>query len=428
MTLSLPPVLRSRAAGAVLGQVTQVLGGLVLQVAAARALGAAGLATFSLGYGVLVLATAVVSGLVGDSLTVLDRTDRALRAGLHVWTAVLALAGAVVGAGGALLAGVLPVWAGLLVGPAVAAFVVEDTLRRLLMGGGRFWSLPAVDGAALVASLLTLVVAGASGGLTLAGLVTALLAGQMAGCLVAWYRLAPGERPRGPWRGPALAAVWSFGIWRALAQTIRPALLTGLRMAVIGGVGAAAYGPVEAARVVTSPTLVVVGGLGSFLLPYFVRLQAGPPGTALRQADRAVLLLAAAVSAIGVLLLAVLPWAGPLLTGGGYDVPVPAVAGWSAYAVASAVLLPYSSLAAVHRQQRRVLALRTLELLSLAGVVVLVHAVDGAQVWAPWALCIGPLLVAAAVRRSVLVRAVAEQGVPASAPAPVVEPIASAPA
>ncbi|MGY1746889.1 hypothetical protein [Blastococcus sp. SYSU D00695] len=422
MTPALPSVVRSPAAGAVLGQVTQVLGGLVLQVAAARSLGATGLATFSLAYGVLVLATAVVSGLVGDSLTVLDRADRAIRAGLHVWTALLAGAGAVLGAGGALLSGALPVWAGLLVGPAVAVFLVEDTMRRMLMAGGRFWSLPAVDGAALVTSLAVLGAAASGGGVDLADLVTALLAGQAAGSLVAWRLLAPAERPRGPWRAPALGAVWSFGVWRALAQTIRPALLTGLRLLVVGVLGAAAYGPVEAARVLTSPTLVVVGGLGSFLLPHFVRLQDAPPGTVLRRADRAVLALVGGVAAIGVLVVALLPWAGPLLTGGGYEVPVASVAGWSAYAVASAALLPYSSLAAVHRRQRQVLALRGLEFLSLAVALLLVLVADGGAAWTPWALCIGPLLAAAAVRRRVLVRALADGPDAAADPVPAATP------
>jgi hypothetical protein len=79
------------------------------------------------------------------------------------------------------------------------------------------------------------------------------------------------------------------------------------------------------------------------------------------------------------------------------------VAGWSAYAVASAVLLPYSAMASVYHRQRRVLALRSLELGSLAAVVVLVTAVPGGELWAPLALCAGPLAAAAAVRARVLV-------------------------
>src|SRR4051812_27948352 len=91
-------LLRRRATGAVVGQVTQAVAGLVLQVAAARFLGAAGLATFSLIYGAIVLVTAVSSGMVGDSLTVLDRHEPRVRAGLHVWSMIVSVGAGLVGA------------------------------------------------------------------------------------------------------------------------------------------------------------------------------------------------------------------------------------------------------------------------------------------------------------------------------------------
>ena len=393
-------IMRRSATGAVLGQVTQALAGLVLQVAAARYLGAAGLATFALGYGLVVLATAVCSGLVGDSLTVLDRGDAWIRAGLHGWTVIVSAVAAVLGAAGALLAGALPLWAGILVGLATAAFIVEDTLRRLLMANRRFWLLPAVDGTSLILALATLVVVGATGELTLSSFVVAVLAGQTGASLVAWWRLPDIERPRGPWRNPALRTVFDFGVWRAAAQTIRPALLTAIRIVVVAVAGAAAYGPLEAARVLTAPTLVVVAGLGSFLLPHFVALRNRPVAETLRITDRITACLAGGVVVIGAATCLLLPWLGPLLAGGRYEVPVVAVAGWSAYAVAGAVLLPYSALATVHRRHRMVLALRSFEFGGLG--VVLVLAVEGGALWAPLALAVGPLLAAAAVRSRIL--------------------------
>lgn len=60
---------------AILAQVWQAAGSFALQVIAAHLLGAPGLALVSLCLGVIVLATAVSSGVVGDSLTVLDRRD-----------------------------------------------------------------------------------------------------------------------------------------------------------------------------------------------------------------------------------------------------------------------------------------------------------------------------------------------------------------
>ncbi|MGK5114683.1 MULTISPECIES: hypothetical protein [unclassified Geodermatophilus] len=393
---------RRPAAGAVAGQVTQAVAGLVLSVAAARWLGAAGLATFALVYGAVVLVTALVSGLVGDSLTVLDRHDRGTRAALHVWAAAVAVAA---GAAGGLLAvatDVVRPAAAAVLGLAVTAFVLEDTLRRLLMATGRFWSLPAVDGTSLLLAAGTLAACAATGRLTLTSFFLALLVGQAGASAVAWAGLPAPERPRGPWRAPDLAGVWGFGAWRAASQAVRPALLTGLRLAVVGLAGAAAYGPLEAARVYTAPTLVLVTGLGSFLLPHSVAIRDRPAGDQLRAADRAVLRLAGAVAALGALSVALQPVVAPLLTGGAYAVPVAAVAGWSAYAVAGAVLLPYSVLATVHRRQRRVLALRLLEAVGLAVVVALVALVDGSEVWAPLALAIGPLLVAVAVRQAVL--------------------------
>jgi O-antigen/teichoic acid export membrane protein len=395
-------LLRRPATGALAGQVTSALAGLVLQVAAARALGAAGLAAFSLAYGAIVLATAVCSGLVGDSLTVLDRRDPGVRAGLHVSAALVSGTAGLAGCALGLATGVLPAWAGLLLGAATAAFIIEDTLRRLLMAAGRFWSLPAVDLTSLVVALGTLLVAARTGGLDLASFVVALLAGQSAAAVVAHLLLPAGERPHGPWRDPALAAVLSFGGWRAAAQTIRPALLTVLRLVVVATAGAAAYGPLEAARVYTAPTLVLVAGLGSFLLPYFVSLRPQGPAAGLCAADRAAAGLAVAVGAVGTLAVVALPWAGPLVTDGDYAVPAASVAGWSVYAVASAVLLPYSGLAAVQGNQRRVLALRGFEFASLAGVALLVLAVDGGVPWTPLALTLGPVLAAVAIRRSVL--------------------------
>ncbi len=382
-------LLGRRATAAVLGQGTQALAGLALQVVAARLLGAGGLAVFALGYGVLVLGTAVCSGLVGDSLTVLDRTDRGTRAGLHVWTA--------------LVSGLVPVWAGLLLGPACAAFVVEDTLRRLLMATGRYRALPLVDLTSLAGALAALGVAGLTGEVSLASFVVALLLGQAAAAAVAWWCVPAGERPRGPWRRPDLRAVAAFGAWRAAAQTVRPGSLTLLRVLVVAAAGAAAYGPLEAARVYTAPTLTLVAGIGSFLLPHFVGLRARPMAESLRVADRAAAGLAAGVGAVGVAGLLVLPWLGPALTGGSYAVPPAAVAGWTVYAVAGAVLLPYSSLASVHGGQRRVLALRAVEFAALGAVAALVLLAPAAMAWTPLALALGPVLAAFAVRRFVVV-------------------------
>jgi O-antigen/teichoic acid export membrane protein len=211
--------------------------------------------------------------------------------------------------------------------------------------------------------------------------------------------------------------VAAFGTWRAAAQTVRPGSLTLLRVLVVAVAGAAAYGPLEAARVYTAPTLTLVAGIGSFLLPHFVGLRGRPMAESVRVADRAAAALAAGVGAVGVAGLLVLPWLGPVLTGGDYAVPAEAVAGWSVYAVAGAVLLPYASLASVHGGQRRVLVLRALELAALGAVAVVVLLAPGSVAWTPLALALGPTLAALAVRQLVVVPMTR-----ATAPAPALAP------
>src|SRR3954471_24298786 len=121
-------LVRRRATGAVAGQVSQAVAGLVLQVAAARFLGAAGLATFSLIYGAIVLVTAVSSGMVGDSLTVLDRHEPRVRAGLPVWALTVAVGAGLGGAFVAFLTDVVDPVAAVVLAVAVTAFVLEDAL------------------------------------------------------------------------------------------------------------------------------------------------------------------------------------------------------------------------------------------------------------------------------------------------------------
>src|SRR3954451_4596056 len=202
-------LLRRPATGAVAGQMTQAVAGLALQVAAARLLGASGLAAFSLVYGGLVLVTAVSSGLVGDSLTVLDRHGPRVRAALQAFALAVAvgtgLAGALIG----VLTGLLTPGAAVLLAGAGAAFVLEDTLRRLLMATGRYWSLPAVDGTVLVLSLAVLAACAAAAPLTLSAFLAALLAGQLGGAIVAWWRVPAGERPGRLRSRPALREVWA---------------------------------------------------------------------------------------------------------------------------------------------------------------------------------------------------------------------------
>ena len=168
----------SGASGAVTAQFAQALTSFALHLAASRALGPSGLAVFALLYSGVILATAISTGLVGDSLTVLPRKQPAVRGGLQVVGAVIAVGAAVVGAVVAIAVGLLEPWPSLLFGAGIALFVIEDLARRLLMASMRFWSLVVTDGTALVVTVGWIL--GSSilaGSLSMTDLLLALLLG-----------------------------------------------------------------------------------------------------------------------------------------------------------------------------------------------------------------------------------------------------------
>ncbi|WP_296604396.1 hypothetical protein, partial [Nocardioides sp.] len=133
------------ALGALAGQVTLAGGSLVMQVVAARALGATDFGVFAMLFGAVVMATALSTGLVGDSLTVLDRHDPAIRWALARCAAGTIATAAVAGPMVAAVAVGLSRAEALAFGAACAAFMAADLGRRLLMAALRFWRLVLVD-------------------------------------------------------------------------------------------------------------------------------------------------------------------------------------------------------------------------------------------------------------------------------------------
>jgi O-antigen/teichoic acid export membrane protein len=394
-------VLRSRLArfavlGGIAAQMSQALGSLLLQVLAARLLGADGLGAFAVLFGLIVMATAVCTGFVGDSLTVLDRQRRDIRSALQTWLLVLALGGALAAIAVAVLGGFLD--------PVGAALFVEDALRRLLMADLRFWRIVAVDLVALGGSLITLLVVAASGGtIGLGTLMLSLLLGQLVASVVAVGLLPAGERWLAPPVRGAIRTVAGYGSWRAAQQFLRPGMLTAVRLLVVGLAGLAALGTLEAARIYTAPLLLVVAGATSFLFASYASSEAEPRAL-LRRADRSVLALfggTALLSAIAVLAMGV---AGPLLIGDSIHLSAVSVVGWCAYSVAVAAVAPYGALAAVRRRQAAVVGLRVIELvLSLVAVTVLLAA-GAASDYVPLALAGCTLAGGVAVRQLLLVR------------------------
>lgn len=393
----------TRAVGAVAAQVTLALGSFVLQLLAARALGAEGLGLFAMLFGSVVIATAVSSGLVGDSLTVLDRHDPAIRSAL-AWLAAATVALAATAA--FVLAtslGSLPRSTALLFAGATAAFMMADLLRRTLMACQRYWRLVLVDAVAFVAALGFLLVA-SGGELALNHFLGALWIGQTVACLVALRALPRAERRIPARRWGDVRAVVSFGSWRAVQQFVRPTTLNLMRWLVLITAGQVAVGQLEAARIFVAPAMLFVQGVGAYLFSSYAAGRDEPLSLLLRRADRGAAALLAGCCAVAPLAALAVPLLGFVLTDNRYQLDTLAVLGWAAYAASCAVVLPYGSLAAVRGDQAKVLGLRVVD--SLLGL----GATAIAFIWlglpteaAPWLLSAGSVAAGVICRQRLLI-------------------------
>lgn len=395
----------ARALGGVSAQASQALASFALQILAARLLGLEGLGRFATIYALVVLATAVVTGFVGDSLTVLDRSHPRVRAGLQVWWLGLSFGtGAGLGLGLGLTGFVAPVTA-LVVGVATTVFVLEDTLRRLLMAGLAFWRIVLVDLAGLVVAVgVVLAVAGGSGDLRLVHFFAALAAAQTLALGVAVLLLPAHERRLAPFRGADLKSVAAYGSWRSAQLAVKPGLLAGVRVLGVALVSAAAVGELEAARIYLSPTMIMISGLTSVLFAGYAANRRASLATLLREGDRAVARLVLGVSVLTAAAILALPWLGPVITGGDYELSIVAILGWAAFAASAAATSPYGALAGVRGRQSIVMTLRLGESL-LSLLVVLVLLLAGASIlWIPLVLAAGVLAEGVVLRTLVLAR------------------------
>lgn len=389
------------AFGALAGQVTLALGNFVLAVVATRELGPTGFGTYALLFGAIVMATAVTSGLLGDSLTVLDRRNPAIRASLFRIGGVLVTVLATAGFG--LSQTVLAPTTAVLFALALAAFVLADLGRRLLMANLRFWSLVLIDSAGLVALLAFLAGFAQLGTLTLDHFLAALAIGQIVAGLLALTRLPDEERKvrlRGPgdWR-----AVLGYGSWRALQQFVRPTTLNLARSVVLVTAGAAAVGELEAARVFVAPAMLFVQGVGSYLFATYAADRAKGPRVLLARADRAAMVMLAGAVLVGGAAWIFLPHLGSLVTAGAFQLSGIAILGWACYAASCAAVLPYGSLAAVQGKQQWVLLIRVVDsVLALALVVLVLTGLDVGPEWMPWLLSIGSFAGGALCRQLLL--------------------------
>lgn len=388
---------------AILAQVWQAAGSFALQVIAAHLLGAPGLALVSLCLGVIVLATAVSSGVVGDSLTVLDRRDPGIRGGLIAWILLLALVGATVGGLGMIASGTLAPLAALAFVAALVAFMIEDVLRRVHMALLRFASLLVIDTVAFVAALLVVVGAAVSGLTSVPTFLLAIAVGQVAGAVAAWLLLPRQERVlTRPGRAGA-RVVAAFGLWRGAQVALTPTIQTAARIVVVAVVGAAALGHLEAGRIYMAPAMLAVQGFGSYLFATYARRADAPLSDLTRLAARSAAALSAGAVVLGVLAVLLVPVLGPIVSGNSFSIDPVVVLGWASVAAATAWLQPFASLAATRGAQRRVFAVRLVDTVAAptalwVGLAWL--AMPSAAM--PYVLAAGLLLAGALVRLLVL--------------------------
>ncbi len=385
---------RSRVdvAGAVAAQFSQAAGSFLLQVLAARLLGKEGLAVFAVLSGLVVLATAVVSGFVGDSLTVLDRSVTAVRAGLQWWLVTLSTGVALIASLGLWGSDYLTPWEALVFGLSGAAFVAEDSFRRLLMATMRFWAIVVVDLVSLIGSVGVVAVVHATSEVTLATLLEGLLVGQVAAMAVAIVLLPPSDRWWARGTTPDRGHVFRYGKWRALQVSVRPAMLAVMRVIVVAGVGRAAYGELEGARLFVAPATLAVNGASSYLFARFARTKDVATSKLLRQSDRGVVVLATASLGLGVIAALLVPSLGSAMVGDDFDLDRWGVFGWAVLAAATAAATPYGVLAAVRGRQGATLLVRLTDAVcSLVGVAIAMQ-LDWSETSVPYVLAASAFL------------------------------------
>jgi O-antigen/teichoic acid export membrane protein len=381
---------------AIVAQGTLTAGGFALQVLAARSLGVAGLGQFGLLYGTLILATALTSGFVGDSMIVLDRHEPAVRAALQNWLLLFSALCATACFLVPWATGFVGSRAALAFGGATFVFLIEDGVRKLLMATMKFGRIVAIDTTSLVAMVVFVLLAPT---VTLAWLFLALMVGQLSAIAAGICLLPVGER----WLARPLPArhraVAAYGLWRSLEQAVTPSLLALMRVIVIGTLGLAAAGELEAARIYTAPALLVVHGMGWFLFANYA-ISKAPMPTAVRSADKAALTLTLFTAVLGICAMVALPLVGPLITG--HQLSALTAVGWLVFTLSVAAAAPYTVLAAARGMQVAVLVAGVANsMLSLLLVAASVHVFRSVE-WVPFGLAIGGFAVAATIRQHML--------------------------
>ncbi len=388
--------MRKKAVSAVAAQGLQAGISFVLQILVLRVLGIDDYGRYAVLYGIVVLVMAVLSGLVGDSLVVLHREEPRIRAALEGFALILSLAAGVIAAGVAILLRFADPLEGLAFGVGLISYSIMEIVRRLLIAHMMFIRAAVADAIGFACAVAVLLTGQWLSGLSLWIVLSATAVGQAVGCLVGWRMLPPSERVLVPIRQPDFTAVWRYGSWRGLQQTLRPALFTVVRVLVISFVSLTAVGLLEAARTYVSPLMIVVGSLSSLLFVRFANLAKAGRAGSLREADRVVVALLLLSIALGGIALLLAPWAGPFIFK--IELDQLSVIGWIAYGISVAMVTPYGALSAVTGRQTTVFFVRLADTALAVGIATAALAGGASFRTVPFALAGASLLGGVALR------------------------------
>lgn len=371
-------------------------GSLILQVFAARSLGANGYGAFAIVTATLVAINAIHSGWVGDALIVLDRFDRSIRGGLELSQVIGTGLGFAAAAAVVLALQLVHVAGAVLFAVMVALWLTEELGRRLFMARREFWLLALNDALYVAATLAALsLCAVVLDQLTLVTFVVAMATGSVVATAHAIVQLPATEFRTASLSVSGLREVTRFAVWRAAQAGLKPLVLLCVRVAVASFASRAVLGAIEAARLLLAPATSFVSGVGSYLLSHYSpNTGEGPPVVRPKTVYKAMGVLVAIVLIIGAVALALLEPLTSMLTSGRYPIDAVVVVGWICYAVAFAAGVPPSLVLVARRASRQVFLVRIADSAVGLSLVVTVLLFDTVRL-VPYALAAGGLLGAA---------------------------------
>jgi len=323
------------------------LSNLMVAVVVARSLGPSALGRFSLLFTILLTFVSLQTAWVGDSLTVLDRLQPAVRRGIATSQWLHVLLGMTVGGLLAHYVAGVDVFAAAAFAVLVAVWELEEFGRRTFMARLEFWKQAANDGSYLVITAGSIAAWSVLGSMSLASILVCMAIGAIGAFVLGMAWLPSEERLQRPVTNlDGFAEVARYGGWRAAESGWTYTGQVVVKSLVIAVASAAVMGQIEAARLVAAPLFTLTGALANVSLASIARaIKAKRSLTTLLRAT------ALACGGVGAIYSAVvLSFASTcihLLAGVHFQPDVSALRGWLLFAVVTSICTPFNALALV---------------------------------------------------------------------------------